>query len=59
METSTVKQRLSKQEGQLKWIENRLDRSRAAESPQEEVEDMVIGFGEGGCKEIQSRTKKK
>jgi hypothetical protein len=52
-EVGSLEQRHSKQERQLKSIENRLDRSRAAESPQEEIDDMAIRFGE--CKKIQAK----
>jgi hypothetical protein len=58
-EVDSLEQRHSGQERQLKWIENRLDRSRAAKSSQEEVDDMAIRFREGECKKIQSRTRKK
>jgi hypothetical protein len=50
-EVDSLEQRHSKQERQLKSIENRLDRSRTAESPQEEIDDIAISFGE--CKKIQ------
>ncbi|KAJ7839763.1 hypothetical protein B0H13DRAFT_2417347 [Mycena leptocephala] len=47
-EVDSLEQRHSKQERQLKSIENRLDK---AESPQEEIDDIAISFGE--CKKIQ------
>jgi hypothetical protein len=54
-EVDSLEQRHSKQERQLKSIGKRLDRSRAAESSQEEIDDMAIRFGEEDPKKIQVR----